>query len=326
MIQLFNGDCLEEYKKIEPGSVDLILCDPPYGTITAFGESDIKHGLAGKTSWDIAINPEDIFRMANEVLRMNGKMILFSQEPYTSRLIQSSFENMNFCYRMIWEKDHFANGLLAKKAPVSFYEDILVFYKPCKKYDYKNVNPLRKYFSLVMEYIGKTNTEIGKVLGHQKANHCFRVDSSQFGLCTEETYLELIEVFNIDDMNGFLEYSDLFLTNQEVKKEISEKLNYLFPSTFNLPPNHKYKSNILKYSKPYQGLHPTQKPVLLLEDLIQTYSNPEELILDFTMGSGSTGEACWNTKRRFIGIEKNLEYFNIAKARLEEHQKQLRLF
>lgn len=312
MIQLFNGDCLEEYKKIEPGSVDLILCDPPYGTVTDLGLDGWKNG---KTSWDIAINPEDIFRMANELLRMNGKMILFSQEPYTSRLIQSSFENINFCYRLIWEKDHFANGLLANKAPVSFYEDILVFFK---KYDLEGKHPLRKYFSLVMEYIGKTNPEIGKVLGHQKANHCFRLDSSQFGLCTEETYLELIEVFNIDDMNGFLEYESLL--------DIDSTFRSTFRSTFNLPPNHKYKSNILKYSKPYQGLHPTQKPVLLLEDLIQTYSNPGELILDFTMGSGSTGEACWNTKRRFIGIEKNLEYFNIAQARLREHQKQLRLF
>lgn len=312
MIQLYNGDCLEEYKKIEPGSVDLILCDPPYGTVT---DLDLDGWKNGKTSWDIAINPEDIFRMANEVLRMNGKMILFSQEPYTSRLIQSSFENMNFCYRMIWEKDHFANCLLAKKAPVSFYEDILVFFK---KYDLEGKHPLRKYFSLVMEYIGKTNPEIGKVLGHRKAEHCFYIDSSQFGLCTEETYLELIEVFNIDDMNGFLEYESLL--------DIDSTFRSTFRSTFNLPPNQRYKSNILKYSKPYQGLHPTQKPVLLLEDLIETYSNPEELILDFTMGSGSTGEACWNTKRRFIGIEKNLEYFNIAKARLKEHQKQLRLF
>jgi len=312
MIQLYNGDCLEEYKKIEPGSVDLILCDPPYGTVTNLGLDGWKNR---KTSWDIAINPEDIFRMANEVLRMNGKMILFSQEPYTSRLIQSSFENMNFCYRMIWEKNDFANCLLAKKAPVSFYEDILVFFK---KYDLEGKHPLRKYFSLIMEYIGKTNPEIGKVLGHRKAEHCFYIDSSQFALCTEETYLELIEVFDIDDMNGFLEYESLL--------DIDSTFRSTFRSTFNLPPNQRYKSNILKYSKPYQGLHPTQKPVLLLEDLIQTYSNPEELILDFTMGSGSTGEACWNTKRRFIGIEKNLEYFNIAKARLKEHQKQLRLF
>jgi len=315
MIQLLNGDCLEEYKNIKQGSVDLILCDPPYGVISNLALDGWKKDGWKNTSWDIAINPEQIFKIANQLLRMNGKMILFSQEPYTSQLIQSSFENINFCYRMIWQKDHFANSLIAKKAPVSFYEDILVFYK---KYDLKNLHPLRDYFSKIFSFIGKTNSQIAKKLGHRKAEHCFYLSSSQFGLCTEETYLEFIDIFRIDKMKGFKDFNIL--------KKINSKFNSTFNSTFNLKPNQKYKSNILKYSKDYQGLHPTQKPVLLLEDLIQTYSNPNDLILDFTMGSGSTGVACSNTNRNFIGIEKNQEYFNTAKNRLEEHQKQLRLF
>ena len=66
------------------------------------------------------------------------------------------------------------------------------------------------------------------------------------------------------------------------------------------------------------GLHPTQKPVDLLEYLIKTYTNENELVLDFTMGSGSTGVACMNTNRKFIGIELDENYFNIAKQRIEE--------
>ena len=77
------------------------------------------------------------------------------------------------------------------------------------------------------------------------------------------------------------------------------------------------KSNILKYKKDYERLHPTQKPVNLQIDILKTYTNEGELVLDFTMGRGSTGVACANTGRRFIGIELDEYYFNIAKERIE---------
>ena len=91
-----------------------------------------------------------------------------------------------------------------------------------------------------------------------------------------------------------------------------------FPSTFNLPEGKKYKSNILKYRKDYDGYHPTQKPVALLEDLIKTFSNEGDTVVDLTMGSGSTGVACKNTGRNFIGIELDEEYFKIATERINE--------
>ena len=69
-----------------------------------------------------------------------------------------------------------------------------------------------------------------------------------------------------------------------------------------------------------KGFHPTQKPVALLEYLIKTYSNEGDTILDNTMGSGSTGVACVNTNRNFIGIELNKEYFDIASDRINETQ------
>ena len=68
--------------------------------------------------------------------------------------------------------------------------------------------------------------------------------------------------------------------------------------------------------KSENGFHPTQKPVALMEYLIKTYTNENETVLDFTMGSGSTGVACANTNRKFIGVERDLEYFNIAKERI----------
>ena len=95
------------------------------------------------------------------------------------------------------------------------------------------------------------------------------------------------------------------------------------PSTFNLWEGNKYKSNILKYKKDYDGFHPTQKPILLLEDLIKTFSNEGDLVVDLTMGSGSTAVACLNTNRNFIGIELDAEYFEIAKERIESHEVQI---
>ena len=82
----------------------------------------------------------------------------------------------------------------------------------------------------------------------------------------------------------------------------------------------KYPKTILEFSNAVRkgSFHPTQKPVALMEYLIKTYTNEGDLVLDFTMGSGSTGVACANTNRKFIGIELDENYFNIAKQRIEE--------
>ena len=97
-----------------------------------------------------------------------------------------------------------------------------------------------------------------------------------------------------------------------------KELDKAHARVFNLPQGAKYKSNILKYKKDYSGLHPTQKPVALMIDLIQTYTNEGDTVLDFTMGSGSTGVACVKTGRKFIGIELDPEYFDIACKRISE--------
>ena len=304
---------MEENKHIENGSVDLILTDLPYGTMRGAQLDGWKNQT---TEWDNAIEPIKVFEIANRILRKNGKMVLFSQEPYTSKLITKAIPNVPFNYRMIWEKDHFANSLLAKKAPVSYFEDVLLFSKNNPIHDSEFIHPLRPYFKLVMDYIGLNLKQINKKLGHRKAEHTFYINSSQFSLCTEKTYNELIEVFHIDKMEGFKNFNKLLETDKPFKASLNNNANSVNPSTFNLWQGNKYKSNILKYKKDYNGYHPTQKPVLLLEDLIQTFSNEGDLVVDLTMGSGSTGVACKNTGRRFIGIEMDKGYFNIAKERM----------
>ena len=117
-------------------------------------------------------------------------------------------------------------------------------------------------------------------------------------------------------MEGFQPYSELKPINIKYRTELQERYKAENPTVFNLWEGNKYKSNILKYSKDYGGFHPTQKPILLLEDLIKTYTNEGDLVVDLTMGSGSVGVACKNTNRDFIGIELDKNYYDIAQARM----------
>jgi len=312
-MKLYKGDCLIESDKIESGSVDLILTDLPYGNMNTDGGR--KLGING---WDLAIEPKKVYEIANRILRKNGKMILFSQEPYTTKLITEAIPNIPFGYRATWEKDNFAVALGAKVNMVSFTEDVLVFSKMHQKHDFEGKHPLRDYFKIIMEYINLNLKQINTKLGHRRAEHTFYINSTQYGLCTEKTYLELIEVFGIDKVNEFKEFAELKQIDTEYRTDLLKQMNEQYPSTFNLWEGEKYKSNILKYKKDYDGHHPTQKPVLLLEDLIKTFSNENYLVVDLTMGSGSTGVACKNTKRDFIGIEMNEEYFKIAEQRIND--------
>ena len=179
MIDLRRGDCLELMKDIPDGSVDMILCDLPYGTMKGAGlDGWDKH----KTDWDEKIDTAQLFKQYERILRKNGVALLFSQEPYTTELRSYKAFNIAFAYPLIWKKDHFANALISKKAPVSYFEDISVFYKV---HDSQLLNPLRDYSAQLILYIGKTKKEIKELIG-QKADHFFRFDSMQFSLCTKK--------------------------------------------------------------------------------------------------------------------------------------------
>ena len=307
-MKLYKGDCLIESDKIESGSVDLVLTDLPYGTVKDI--KNVNHGMSGKCEWDEVIDTDEIYKVADRILRKNGKIVLFAQQPFTNELINKATPNIPFCYSMIWEKDHFANALTAKKAPLNYYEDVLVF---SKIYDTERKHPLRDYFYSEFEKTKLSFLEINRDYlkcaygnGGGVAYNMLSKTRTDFCMPTEKRYKQLQKTgfFNKD-------YSEL--------KEIDSK----YRSIFNLWQGNKYKSNILKYKKDYDGHHPTQKPVLLLEDLIKTFSNEGNTVVDLTMGSGSTGVACKNTNRNFIGIEMDDNYFEIAKQRINETQTKL---
>ena len=303
-MKLINWDCLEEMDKLieQWVVVDSIITDIPYNTTAC--------------AWDKLIPFDEMWLRLNKLIKPNWAIVLFGSQPFTTKLINSNIEK--YSHQWIWEKEQGANPLLANIMPMKNFEDIIVFINEYKNYDYENKNPLRDYFKEVMEFIGLNLKQINTKLWHRRAEHTFYIDSTQYGLCTEKTYLELIDVFGIDQVNEFKEFAEL--------KEIDNQFKKRFASTFNLWEGNKYKSNILKYKKDCNGFHPTQKPILLLEDLIKTFSNENDLVVDLTMGSGSTGVACVNTNRNFIGIEMNDTYFDIAQERIQKAKNELKLF
>jgi len=254
------------------------------------------------TKWDDTIPHGAMLDQCNRILRTNGALILFSQDPYTGKLMTEQHGNLPFSYRFTWLKDHFASPLGSKKAPVNYTEDICVFFK---KYDTLSQHPLREYSRELMANAKTNLRQINEDLGHRRFEHFAYTDSTQFGLCTEKTYNEFLGFYGVTE---YKPYAELV----EIDKAFRED----FRRVFNLPEGKKFKPNVLHYKKDYQGLHPTQKPVALLEDLIKTYTNEGETVLDFTIGSGTTGVAAKNLNRKFIGIELDPSYFEIAKRRI----------
>lgn len=295
-IKLYNQDCFEFLKNYSGDKFDLVLTDPPYGNMK---------GLRDNLEWDDKMDFQEIFNLLNNVTRKNSKVLLFCQEPLTSQLITTYQTFFKFNYKLIWKKNNCGNAFNAKKAHLNYYEEILVF---TKKFDTDFMKELRDYALLIRNYLQTKNFNKNTSYEYRKKlAHFYAAESVQFSLCSKEAYDYLIEKYNIDLLPFYKTYEELV----ELKKSLT------FYPTFNLQENEKFKSNVLEYKKPNVYLHPTQKPVDLLEDLIKTFTNENDSVLDFTMGSGSTGVACKNTNRNFTGVELKEEYFKIAQERIK---------
>ena len=313
MIDLRQGDCLELLKDIPDGSVDLILTDLPYGTTVCV--------------WDEIIPLDAMWAEFERVTRPNAYIVLTASQPFTTKLIASNIDN--FSHQWVWDKKMSANPLLARKMPMKNFEDIAVF---C--FNYNHYDERRAYFKRVFEYISKTKSHIIKDT-NQGLDHCFRFASMQFDLPVEANYQLLIDTYGIDKMQGFLPYDEIpkhrrvynpqmEVRGEPVRKGFRGKLSgdsflggiEIDTRSFN---NTYYPKAIIEFSnRKKDNLHPTQKPVALLEYLIKTYTHEGYTVLDVTMGSGSTGVACVNTNRKFIGIELDKDYFAIAEQRIND--------
>ena len=202
---VYNGDCLIEANNIKTSSIDLILTDLPYGIMKGIEAKDTGY-TKGRCDWDELIDTDKLFKIASRILKKNAKMLLFSQQPFTTKLLEKQHNGIKHIYQMYWEKDHFGNHLQAKIAPCSYIEEICVFKK---LHDKNDGNPLRLYAKNCKDYINKTTKEINSILGHAKSQHFLCYDGLQFALCTIKTYEELVNAFNLDKMQGFKSYQEL---------------------------------------------------------------------------------------------------------------------
>lgn len=297
---LINGECIEEMKKLKAESFDLILVDPPYGTIY----SDKKEEKRGKTrkdlSWDIKIDIDEMFNGIAHCLRKFGIAVVFCQEPFTSQMLNKYHPELKFKYKMIWKKNLSGNILGCRKNHVNYFEEILVFYKHLSYNDNEEQRAYGKLFSTVYSH---KQAEEDKI--RTKICHFLSYGGLQFKIPTRETYDSICEKRNLKEL-----LKDEYLTYDELLSLRKDRM-----ATFNIG-NNKLRSNVLEYNKPTKYFHPTQKPIDLLIEIIETFSDEGDNVLDFTMGSGSTGVACKKTNRSFTGIELSPEFFEIAKERI----------
>jgi site-specific DNA-methyltransferase (adenine-specific) len=238
---LFQGDCLEELLRVNDCSVNMILCDLPYGTTK-------------RNKWDVKIPLEPLWEQFVRVLKSGGVVALWSQMPFSAELVMSKPDM--FRYEWIVEKTSSTGFLNARKMPLKAHESVLIFYNSLPVY-----NPQ-------------------KTTGHKPVN----------------SYTKHVD-------NGTNYGSSMI--------GISGGGN-----------TDRFPRDVIKFKWDTQKskLHPTQKPVAANEYFIKTYTNEGDTVLDCCMGSGSTGVAALSTDRRFIGIELDVGYFNIAKERIEQCQ------
>lgn len=239
----YLGDCIEVMATLgarNPASVDMVLCDLPYGTT--------------QCSWDAVIPFGPLWSCYWLLLKASGPAVLTANQPFTTLLNISQMEN--FKYGLVWDKVLPRGHLNAKKQPLRVHEDISVF---CR---------------------GSHFYEPQKSMGHKRKVAHTKYEKGGDG-------------------------------SQVYGKEVRDT---------RYDSDERYPTSILTFSNAAQTgkVHPTQKPVSLFEYLIRTYTNPGELVLDNTAGSGTTAIAAIQSGRRWICIERDPDYFNAAIARVFE--------
>ena len=246
---LHLGDCLEVMQGIPDGSVDAVICDPPYGTTAC--------------KWDSVIPFEPMWAQLKRIVTPNGAIVLTASQPFTSALVMSNVGMFKYCW--VWEKTRPTGHVNAKNKPMKAHEDVAVF---------------------------STGTTV-------------HASQSESRMIYNPQGLQSVNILKKQDTPGRRAMG----AGSTVSTRPSTKATHMQTET-------NYPRSIVKISSESMNVHPTQKPVALMEYLIKTYTNAGETVLDFTMGSGTTGVACVNTGRKFIGIEMDPVHFATAKNRM----------
>lgn len=250
---VFNEDCLGERGMctIPDKSIDMILCDLPYGTTAC--------------KWDTIIDMNKLWSHYKRIIKPNRTIVLFGSQPFTTTLIASNIEWFKYCW--IWKKNRATGHVHAKNKPMKLHEDICVFSEGNTLHEGQSVNRMPYYPQGLIKMEDGTKRRTRNDAGDNAVMS--KRKSHKETVWTHTGYPNSILEFDI---------------------EMNEK-----------------------------RFHETQKPLLLSEYLIKTYTNEGETVLDNCMGGGNNAIACINTNRNYIGFEKEERYFNIIQERIKNH-------
>ena len=278
-MELYLGDCLEVMKDIETNTIDLLFCDLPYGQTSC--------------KWDCLLDLDLFWKQVNRICRDKTPMFFTCSTKFGVSLINSNPKN--FRYDLVWVKSNPCGFLNAKKMPMKKHEMIYVFYKKLPFYDLSSHRHkfLKEDKTVVRETTMNEVYESPKVIyNHKKRDEPLYDPPLPTSIVKEKSiYGQETEKLSIYDDKG---------------KWSGSEPRYDPP----LP------TSILEV-KSQKGKHSTQKPVALIEWILKYYSKEGDVVLDPTMGSGSTGLACMGMKRHFIGIEMDEKIYKVAEERLK---------
>ncbi len=315
-MQIYNNDCLEEMKNIKDNSIDLIFCDLPYGQTSC--------------KWDCKIDLNLFWKQVMRIKKLNTPIFFTTTVKFGTDLILSAPKKCYFRYDIVWVKSASAGFLSAKKMPMRKHEMIYVFYEKLPFYDLSS----HTHKFIKSDDKGEINGDIyckaDRVDG-MKGKYdpplpvsVVKEEKTQISKCKDKDLYGDMKGGTIGNVHG---------TNYEpplpvsvVKEEIDEKYKnkgglYSKVSRNGLVKNEPHYDPPLPTTmlevKSTRGKHSTEKPVALMEWILKYYSKEGDTILDPTMGSGSTGVACKNMNRKFIGIEMDKDIYKVAEQRLE---------
>ncbi len=326
-IKLYQGDCLELMNDIPDGSVDMVLCDLPYGTT--------------QNKWDSCVPLAPLWRGYRRIVKTGGAIALFAQTPFDKVLGNSNIDWLK--YELIWCKTRATGHLNANKRPLKNHENILLLFQTFSdSYDTTDYfSSLKDYMIGEYEKAGLDSKSVQHLLGSYMGNHYF-TRKTQFSIPTETSYRKFQSTGRFQRP-----YSEIKAEYDAERQFIAKNINTYNPQGVHkrevptirigrdngtnygksdkdaLQEYENYPKDVLLFPSESTPVHPTQKPVALLEYLIRTYTNEGETVLDNCMGSGSTGVAAVNTRRNFIGMELDPGYFETAQKRIEDAREQL---
>ena len=327
---LLHGDCLEEMKGVDDNSVDFIFCDLPYGQTSC--------------KWDVIIPWEPFWKEILRIKKLNTPIFFTTTTKFGVELINNAPKKCPFRYDLVWVKSAPAGFLSAKKMPMRKHEMVYVFYEKLPFYDLsshkhkfiKPNTPMGDKPDIYGRLWDKNGNPYVKEKQHSEYDPPLPVSVVKEEEDLDEKYKNKGGLYSKVSRNGLLKaepHYDPPLPTSVVKEESKEGLAYKPSFSQKNNADNEYRKMGRKggesaYEPPLpttmleikstRGKHSTEKPVALMEWLLKYFSKEGDVVLDPTMGSGSTGVACKNMNRNFIGIEKDPDIYEVAVNRIED--------